>query len=61
MLEFRLPIPVETPLGQGLALYVVASGAFANDVWCVALEDRRVLHFLSSDLKVVPNGTWGIK
>ena len=32
MLEFRNPIPVITPLGEGYAIYTTNSGTFENDV-----------------------------
>lgn len=60
MLEFRQKLPVITELGEGWAIYVQSSGIFANDIWCVALDDGRILHFLTSQLTVVPNGTLGV-
>lgn len=60
MLEFRRPIPVVTPLGDGMALYAADSGTFANDVWTVALADGRVRHFRTDQLTVEKNATWNI-
>ena len=60
MLEFRRPIPVVTPLGDGMAMYVTDSGVFANDVWTVALADGRVRHFRTDQLTVEKNATWNI-
>ena len=52
MFEFKSPIPVNTPLGDGMALYAVNSGTFANDVWTVALADGRVRHFRTDQITV---------
>jgi predicted phage tail protein len=58
--EFRNPIPVHSPLGAGMAIYVRDSGTFANDVWCVALEDGRIRHFRVDQLAMEANGTFNI-
>ena len=58
--EFRNPIPVCTPLGDGMAIYARDSGTFANDVWCVALEDGSIRHFRVDQIKMEPNATFGI-
>jgi hypothetical protein len=60
MLEFRKPVPVNTPLGDGMAMYVTDSGVFANDVWTVALADGRVRHFRTDQLTLEKNATWNI-
>jgi hypothetical protein len=60
MLEFKRPIPVVTPLGDGMALYVADSGTFANDVWTVALADGRVRHFRTDQITIENNATWGV-
>lgn len=60
--EFKHPIPVITPLGEGMAIYVTSGGVFEDDIWAVALMDGgQVRHFISSDIKVWQNGTYGIK
>lgn len=59
--EFSNPIPVVTPIGDGLAIYVSTGGTFEDDCWCVALkEDGQVRHFISAQIKVWHNGTYGI-
>ena len=58
--EFRNPIPVYTPLGDGMAIYVRDSGTFANDVWCVALGDGRIRHFRVDQMEMEPNATFDI-
>lgn len=60
MLEFRCPIPVKTDKGDGMAIYVTNSGTFANDVWAVALNDGRVMHFRSDQIRIEKNLTFGI-
>lgn len=61
MLEFRHPLPVKTPIGEGYALYVQSGGTFENDVWCVVLDDSRILHFRSNELRYVGNATFGLQ
>jgi len=60
MLEFKQPVPVTTPLGKGMAMYATDSGAFANDVWTVALADGRIRHFRTDQLTIEKNSTWGV-
>ena len=60
MLEFHRPVPVTTPLGEGYALYVESGGPFENDIWCVVLDDSRLLHFRTNELRYVGNATIGI-
>jgi len=62
MLEFRKPIPVITPLGNGYAIYVVNSGTFENDIWAIALEDGgQILHFRTDQVRVYKNATFDIE
>ena len=58
--EFRNPIPVRTPLGNGMAIYCRDSGTFTNDVWTVALEDCRVRHFRVDQITMEPNATFDL-
>lgn len=60
MIQFHTPIPVITPLGDGMALYASDSGTFANDVWCVVLEDGRIRHFRVDQLRMEKNATFDI-
>ena len=57
----RIEIPVATPLGEGTTVYVTDNGNHMNDMWCVCLDDGRILHFLSSDLRHVGNGSLGVE
>jgi hypothetical protein len=57
---FEQPIPVTTELGRGYILYVKAGAIFDNDEFCVVLENGDIRHFLSPQLKVERNDTYGI-
>jgi hypothetical protein len=60
--EFNNPIPILTPLGDALAIYVKSNGHFEDDEWCCAMcEDGQVRHFLSHQVKVWHNATYSIK
>jgi hypothetical protein len=63
MLEFKKPIPVVVDDNKdGYAIYVVNSGTFENDVWCVVLCDGGdVRHYLSNQIKIYNNLTFNIK
>lgn len=59
--EFRNPVPVVTPMGDGYAIYVRDGGTWENDVWCVVMEqDGRILHFRSDQLRMYANATFDI-
>ena len=61
MLEFRHPMPVITPLGEGYAIYVKYNGPFENDEFTVALkDDGQLRHFTSAQIKMIMNATYGI-
>ena len=61
MLEFKNPIPVITPHGNGYAIYVSNAGTWENDVWCVALcKGGSVRHYLTRDLRIYSNMTFNI-
>lgn len=59
--EFKNPVPVITPMGDGYAIYVRDGGTFENDIWCVVLSDSRIMHFRVDQLKMWKNATFGIK
>lgn len=62
MLEFRNPIPVLTPIGEGYAIYVTNSGTFENDIWAVALiKGGHIKHFRSDQICVYKNFTFDIE
>jgi len=59
--EFINPIPVVTPLGDGIAIYVKSNGIFEDDEWAVAMRDGgQVRHFISSHIKIWNNNTYSI-
>jgi len=61
-MEFRNPIPVVTPMGDGYAIYVRDGGTFENDIFTVALEDGgKILHFRSDQILMHANATFDIK
>ena len=63
MLEFKKPIPVIVENNkEGYAIYVVNSGMFENDIWCVVLcEDGIVRHYRTDQIKIYYNRTFDIK
>jgi hypothetical protein len=62
MLEFKNPLPVVTPKGNGYAIYVTNGGTFENDIWTVTLEEGGdILHFRSDQIKAYKNATFDIK
>ncbi len=60
MLQFSDPIPVITPIGDGMAIYCTNSGTFCNDVWCVVLSDGSIRHFRVDQLRMEANATFDI-
>lgn len=55
-------MPVETPLGYGMVVYVRDGGSFANDVFAVVLDaDGGLRHFSSEQLRFLRNDTFGIR
>lgn len=62
MLEFQNPIPVVVEDSKkGYAIYVINSGQFENDVWCVVLcEGGIVRHYRSDQIRIYKNETFSI-
>jgi hypothetical protein len=55
-------MPVETPLGYGMLIYVRDGGTFSNDVFAIVLDKDGVLrHFMSDQFQFVRNDTFGIR
>ncbi len=55
-------MPVETPLGYGLLVYVRDGGTFANDVFAIVLDsDGGLRHMTSDQFKFVRNDTFGVR
>jgi len=60
--EFKNPMPIVTPMGDGYAIYVESGGMFENDVWTVCLsKDGSIKHFNSSQVRMWQNATFGIE
>ena len=60
--EFRNPMPVETPLGYGMLLYVRDGGTFCNDVFAIVLDKDGVIRHMTTDqFKLVRNDTFDIR
>ena len=59
--EFRNPMPVETPLGYGMLVYVRDGGSFANDVFAIVLDDGKMRHFSTEQIKFLRNDTFDIR
>lgn len=60
-LEFRNPVPVITPIGNGMAIYVRDGGTWENDIWAVVLECKGdIRHFRSDHIQMYNNSTFDI-
>lgn len=59
--EFRNPMPVETPLGYGMLVYVRDGGTFSNDVFAIVLQDGGLRHMTSDQIKFLINNTFNIR
>lgn len=54
-------MPVETPLGYGMLVYVRDGGSFANDVFAIVLDDGKMRHFSTEQIKFLRNDTFDIR
>lgn len=55
------PLWVQTPLGEGHALFLLDYGPSINTVWLVHLfKDGSVVHVDSCEVKVMGNPMWDI-
>lgn len=60
--EFKNPIPVVTPKGDGYVWYVRENGMHENDVFAVILKEGGfVMHFLSHQIRINCNATFDIR
>jgi len=67
--EFRNPMPVETPLGYGMLVYVRDGGMFSNDVFAIVNDvfaivsevDGKLRHFRNDQFRFLPNPTFDIE
>jgi hypothetical protein len=53
--EFKTPIPVHTPHGEGEAILMIDYGLNTNSVWVVRLKGGYVKHYFSNDLRIYDN------
>lgn len=55
-------MPVETPLGYGMLLYVRDGGTFSNDVFAVVMDKDGVIRHMTTDqFQLVRNDTFDIR
>jgi len=61
-MQFKDPLPVIADGHPGYAIYVQSGGTFENDIWCVVHRDTGIIrHYLTRQLKMEANGTFGIQ
>lgn len=53
--EFRTPLPVKTPHGDGDAILIIDYGLNVNSVWLVRLHGGAVKHYYSEDILIYGN------
>lgn len=59
ILQLNPTILVETPLGQGQAIFIVDYGMHQNSCWIVALNNNGIVkHFDSNDIIISTNYTY---
>lgn len=59
--ELSRPVPCTTPLGDGYVWYITSNGFLENDEFTIILcETGVVRHFVSSDVRIWTNATYGI-
>lgn len=61
ILQLNPAIPVDTPLGKGLCIFIIDYGMHLNSCWMVALkDDGQVKHFDSNDIRLTANHTYAL-
>ena len=61
ILQLNPSILVDTPLGRGLALFIIDYGMHQNTCWVVSLNDNgAVKHFDCNDIILTTNYTYGL-
>jgi hypothetical protein len=53
--EFRTPLSVKTPHGDGQAILLIDYGINVNTVWVVRLDGGLVKHYYSEDIRIYDN------
>ena len=59
IIQLSPQIVVYTPLGIGLAYFIIDYGMSVNTCWVVRLELGQIKHFDSNDIRVEENPTFG--
>lgn len=59
MLQLNPQIVVFTPLGPGLAYFIIDYGMSVNTCWVIRLAKGEIKHFDSNDIRVEGNPTYG--
>jgi hypothetical protein len=59
--EFKTPLPVHTPHGEGEAILIIDYGIDVNTIWLVRLEGGAVKHYNSDDIRIYDNQMKGQK
>ena len=57
--EFKTPLPVHTPHGEGEAILIIDYGIDVNTIWLVRLSGGAVKHYNSDDIRVYGNPMHG--
>lgn len=61
ILQLDPAILVETPLGQGQAIFIIDYGMHQNSCWVVALVESGIIkHFDCNDVILATNYTYGM-
>ena len=58
--EFKPPISVHTPHGEGEAYILIDYGLNVNTVWLVRLKGGIVKHYYSDDIRIYDNPMNGL-
>jgi len=53
--EFKTPLAVHTPHGEGQAILLIDYNLTTNSVWVVRLRGGKVLHYFSEDIRLYDN------
>ncbi len=59
MIQLNPQIAVYTPLGPGLAYFIIDYGMSVNTCWVIRLAKGEIKHFDSNDIRVEGNPTYG--
>ncbi len=59
ILQLNPLIVVFTPLGPGLAYFIIDYGMSVNTCWVIRLEKGELKHFDSNDVRLEGNPTYG--